>query len=51
MNLWDILILLAVTAAAAAAVIRSSRRRKTGKGCCGTCEGCALNCRSRQNSV
>ena len=51
MNLWDILILLAVAAAAATAVIRIRRRRKAGKGCCGSCEGCMLNCRSRQNSV
>ena len=51
MNLYDILILLAVAAAAAVAVLRIRRRRKAGKGCCGTCEGCMLNCPGRQNNT
>ena len=49
MNLYDILILLAVAAAAAVAVIRIRRRKKAGKSCCGSCEGCMLNCRSRRS--
>jgi len=42
MNLWDILILLIVAAAAITAVLSMRRRKKTGKSCCGTCEGCGL---------
>ena len=42
MNIWDILILLAVAAALALAVFSARRRRKSGEGCCGSCEGCAL---------
>ena len=49
MNFYDVMILLAVAAAAAAAVVRIRRRKKAGKGCCGSCEGCMLNCQSRQN--
>ena len=49
MNLYDILILLAVASAAAAALVRIRRRKKAGKGCCGSCEGCMLNCRCRRN--
>ena len=50
MNLYEILILLAVAAAAAAALVRIRRRKKAGKGCCGNCEGCMLNCQSRRNN-
>ncbi len=50
MNIFDILILLAVAAAAAVAAVRVRRRKKAGNGCCGTCEGCMLNCQSRQNN-
>ena len=50
MNVYDILILLTVAGAAAFAVLSVRRRKKTGKGCCGNCEGCMLNCRSRQNN-
>lgn len=49
MNLFDILILAVVAVAAALAVISIRRRKKTGKSCCGTCEGCGLrdSCSSR----
>ena len=32
-------------------LVRREIRRKTGKGCCGSCEGCMLNCRSRRNRL
>ena len=51
MNLWDILILLAVAASAALALYRIRRRKKTGKGCCGSCEGCMCSCPSRQEKA
>ena len=47
MNLWDILILLGVTAAVALGLYRIRRQKKTGRGCCGNCEGCSLRCRGR----
>ncbi len=49
MNVYDILILLAVAGAAVFAALSVRRRKKAGKGCCGNCEGCMLNCQSRQN--
>ena len=46
MNVSDILILLGVALAVAAAVFSIRRRKKTGRGCCGSCEGCSL-CRTK----
>lgn len=49
MNLIDILILLAVASAVALAVFSLRKRKKSGKNCCGTCEGCGFqgSCHSR----
>ena len=46
MNFFDLLILAAVATAVILALFRIRRRKKSGRGCCGNCEGCSL-CREK----
>ena len=48
MNLWDILLLAGLAAAVLLALRGLIRRRRQGKGCCGGCAGCALDCERRR---
>ena len=50
MNLWDILILLAVASAVFLAVYRRRRDKNSGRGCCGSCEGCLRGTSCRQKT-
>lgn len=48
MNVYDYIILALVLVGIVSAVIFSVRRRKKGGGCCGSCQDCQANCKTRE---